>query len=85
MFGDDEGFEFSMTEDARELTTSDEPLPAVNSIHLGRVKSIQDYGAFIAIEGFKKQGLCHITQITKNKLEGKEGVKILYFCVYLKI
>lgn len=59
-------------------SSDNEPLPAINSIHKGRVKSIQDYGAFISIENFKKQGLCHISQISKNKLEGGKDGKIIF-------
>jgi len=44
--------------------------PELFSVYKGKIASIQEYGAFVAIEGFKKQGLVHISQISKQHLEG---------------
>jgi predicted RNA-binding protein with RPS1 domain len=36
--------------------------------------SIQDYGAFIQFGNFLKQGLLHISQVTNQKISGKEDI-----------
>jgi len=38
---------------------------------------IQSYGAFVSIEGFRRQGLVHISQVTKDRLEAEELPKVL--------
>jgi ribosomal protein S1 len=38
-----------------------------------KVKSIQDYGIFVEMNGIYKHGLVHISQISKQKLWGKHG------------
>lgn len=41
---------------------SDEP-PELNSIHRGEVKRIEAYGVFVALQGFRKYGLVHASQV----------------------
>jgi polyribonucleotide nucleotidyltransferase len=74
MFGDeDEGFTFDEDRPTGRKETSrrepiDEPMPELYSVLRGKVVSIQDYGAFVALEGRKRQGLCHVSQISKQKV-----------------
>ena len=48
---------------------SQEALPKFGLIYKGEVRNVQEYGAFIAIDGFRrKEGLWHVSQI---KIEGR--------------
>lgn len=40
----------------------DEKMPELYSIHHGKVRRIETYGAFLELEGFRKHGLIHISQ-----------------------
>eukprot|EP00775_Hariotina_reticulata_P012440 gene12440-12577_t len=46
---------------------SDEP-PEVGSIHRGEVKRVEAYGVFVALQGYRKYGLVHASQVA-NYLE----------------
>lgn len=46
---------------------SDDP-PAVGSLHRGEVKRIEAYGVFVALQGYRKYGLVHASQVA-NYLE----------------
>jgi polyribonucleotide nucleotidyltransferase len=41
---------------------SDEP-PEVGSCHRGEVKRIEAYGVFVALQGYRKYGLVHASQV----------------------
>ena len=41
---------------------SDAP-PEVGTIHRGEVKRIEAYGVFVALQGFRKYGLVHASQV----------------------
>jgi predicted RNA-binding protein with RPS1 domain/outer membrane biosynthesis protein TonB len=44
--------------------------PVVNTIyHDCRVMSLQDYGMFIAIPGFRSHAMCHVSEITSGHLD----------------
>lgn len=100
IYGDDEGLAF-MDDDLsrykelerdkpqrRREEINEEP-PPLYTILAGKVVSIQDYGCFISLEGYKRQGketwyivdsnntegLCHKTQIAKQKISGKEEIR----------
>jgi predicted RNA-binding protein with RPS1 domain len=47
---------------------STEP-PPVGSVHRGRVKTVMPFGIFIELDGFAKQGLCHISQLCDERIE----------------
>ena len=34
-----------------------------------QVAKVQDYGAFVEMEGFRKQGLVHVTQVSNHKTD----------------
>ncbi|KAG8464185.1 hypothetical protein KFE25_003248 [Diacronema lutheri] len=50
---------------------STEP-PALFSIHRGTVRSHMPFGAFIELDGFAKQGLCHISQLSDSRVDVSE-------------
>lgn len=41
---------------------SDDP-PEVGTCHRGEVKRIEAYGVFVAIQGFRRYGLVHASQV----------------------
>lgn len=47
-------------------------MPPLYSIWRGTVKTIKEFGAFIDIRGFRKQGFLHISQISEYKVRGSE-------------
>ncbi|CDJ69209.1 S1 RNA-binding domain containing protein, putative [Eimeria necatrix] len=49
-------------------------VPELNSIHCGTVKRIQAFGAFVALDGFDRDGLLHISCISKDKIDKVEDV-----------
>ncbi|KAL6779060.1 hypothetical protein ACKKBF_B18930 [Auxenochlorella protothecoides x Auxenochlorella symbiontica] len=43
-----------------------EELPPVSSIHHARVVSVRPFGAFVELDGFRRQGLVHHTQVAED-------------------
>eukprot|EP00128_Syssomonas_multiformis_P011240 Colp12_sorted_trinity150504_noHs@24878 len=58
----------------RQRNDFDEKLPELFSIHKGRVKTVTDYGAFVEIEGYRKNGLVHVSQLSGVKIEHPSDV-----------
>lgn len=46
--------------------------PALYSIHRGTVKSQMPFGVFVELEGYAKQGLCHISQVSDGRVDASE-------------
>jgi len=59
----------------RRRIEEDEPLVELYSIHKGKVISIQEYGVFVEMEGFKRHGLVHISHISKARINGKAEIE----------
>ena len=38
-------------------------LPELNKVYQGTVAKVDSFGAFVQIEGFRRQGLVHISQV----------------------
>jgi len=49
-------------------------LPPPSSIHEGVVVSIKPFGAFVQVDGYKRQGLVHISQLAAQHVEAVEDV-----------
>jgi predicted RNA-binding protein with RPS1 domain len=49
-------------------------LPSLNSVHLGTVHSVTDFGAFVSIKGTDKQGLLHANESAEGALEKGQTV-----------
>jgi predicted RNA-binding protein with RPS1 domain len=49
-------------------------VPPAGAILLGRVVSVRPFGAFIALNGYQKHGLVHISQLAKQRVERVEDV-----------
>lgn len=43
-----------------------EEIPPVSSIHHARVVSVRPFGAFVELDGFRRQGLVHHTQVAED-------------------
>jgi DNA-directed RNA polymerase subunit E'/Rpb7 len=50
----------------------DEPPPELHSIHRGKVASIKDYGVFVEMEGRRRHGLVHISQVSGSRIEAED-------------
>lgn len=50
--------------------------PVINDIYNGRVTSIQPFGCFVALDGFRKkaEGLVHISQLKKERVNNAADV-----------
>jgi len=46
------------------MQCTDEEPPPLYSILRGKVVSVQDYGAFVAMDGYQKQGMVHVSQLS---------------------
>ncbi|MFH4977209.1 hypothetical protein AB6A40_003918 [Gnathostoma spinigerum] len=59
--------------DRREVADED---PVVGKIYNGRINSIQSFGAFVRLEGFRQrfEGLLHISQIRKERINAVADV-----------
>ena len=51
-----------------------EALPPAGAIFRGRVVSIRPFGAFVALDGYRKHGLVHISQLAPRRVESVEEV-----------
>ena len=49
-------------------------MPDVGTIHRARVLSVKPFGAFAGIDGFRKDGLVHISQLAARRVESVEEV-----------
>ncbi|KAL8428554.1 hypothetical protein Efla_003325 [Eimeria flavescens] len=60
-------------------------IPELNTVHHGTVKRIQPFGAFIALDGFDRDGLLHISAISKDKIDKVEDVLSVGDKVWVKV
>ena len=69
---------------AKELVTSIIEEPEVGKIYQGTVKRIMDFGAFIEILP-GKEGLCHISKLSRSRVQNVEDVLTLGQVVPVKL
>ncbi|KAJ7991660.1 hypothetical protein DPEC_G00286190 [Dallia pectoralis] len=60
-------------------------LPAMYSIVKGEVVSVQTYGAFVKIPGYRKQGLVHISELSACRVENVSEVVDVGEQVWIKV
>ncbi|PHJ23156.1 s1 rna binding domain-containing protein [Cystoisospora suis] len=60
-------------------------IPELDSVHQGTVRRIQDFGAFISIDGFDRDGLLHISCISSQKLDKVDDVLTVGDKVWVKV
>ena len=52
---------------------------------IGVIKKIETFGAFMELSGTRFQGLCHISQIAKDRIENPAEVVSIGDDVYVKV
>eukprot|EP00898_Chlorokybus_atmophyticus_P003743 jgi/Chlat1/436/Chrsp103S01017 len=52
---------------------ADEAPPPVGSIHRARVVSVRPFGVFVQMEGFRKHGLVHISQVSDYEVAKRDA------------
>ncbi|XP_048727089.1 zinc finger CCHC domain-containing protein 17-like [Ostrea edulis] len=69
----------------RDQSDSSEAMPELHSLFYGEVSSVQQYGVFIKIPGFKKQGLVHKSQMSKVRVDDPSEMLATGEKVYCKV
>jgi predicted RNA-binding protein with RPS1 domain len=59
--------------------------PTINSIHQGQVRSVQPYGFFCNINGYRRDGLVHISAIKNERVENVSEVVQVGQIVWVKV
>jgi predicted RNA-binding protein with RPS1 domain len=62
----------------------DGPAPAQFSVHQGEVRSIQSYGVFVGIPGYK-DGLVHVSQMASHRVEDPADIVSQGQSVWIKV
>ncbi|KAF6737911.1 Nucleolar protein of 40 kDa [Oryzias melastigma] len=60
-------------------------LPPLYSIAKGEVVSIQTYGAFVRLPGYKKQGLVHVSEMSASRVENASEIVDVGEHVWIKV
>lgn len=60
-------------------------LPAMFSILQGEVASVQTYGAFVKLPGYKKQGLVHVSEMSATRVENASEIVDVGEKVWIKV
>lgn len=63
----------------------DGPPPALNAVLRGRVVKVEDFGAFIEMDGYKRHGLIHRSQLSNYKVEKVSDVLDVNDSVFVKV
>ncbi|XP_057684421.1 nucleolar protein of 40 kDa [Corythoichthys intestinalis] len=62
-----------------------EGLPPLYSISKGEVVSVQTYGAFVRLPGYKKEGLVHVSEMSATRIESAAEVVDVGEKVWIKV
>uniref|UniRef100_A0A3B4X9C6 Zinc finger CCHC domain-containing protein 17 n=1 Tax=Seriola lalandi dorsalis TaxID=1841481 RepID=A0A3B4X9C6_SERLL len=73
-----------------QFTDSPEPagldgLPPLYSISKGEVVSVQTYGAFVRLPGYKKEGLVHVSEMSATRVENASEIVDVGEQVWIKV
>lgn len=60
-------------------------LPPLHSIAKGEVVSIQTYGAFVRLPGYKKEGLVHVSEMSASRVENASEIVDVGERVWIKV
>ncbi|XP_039676685.1 nucleolar protein of 40 kDa [Perca fluviatilis] len=60
-------------------------LPPMHSISKGEVVSLQTYGAFVRLPGYKKEGLVHVSEMSATRIENASEVVDMGEQVWIKV
>lgn len=56
----------------RNAEQNNEELPDLYSVHRAKVQSVRPFGIFVRLEGFSKQGLVHLSQLSDHEVTDRE-------------
>ncbi|XP_068189098.1 zinc finger CCHC domain-containing protein 17 [Antennarius striatus] len=62
-----------------------EGLPPMYSIAKGEVMSVQTYGAFVRLPGYKKEGLVHVSEMSATRVENASEIVDVGEQVWIKV
>ncbi|KAF7664906.1 hypothetical protein LDENG_00160740 [Lucifuga dentata] len=62
-----------------------EGLPPIYSISKGEVVSVQTYGAFVRLPGYKKEGLVHVSEMSASRIENASEIVDVGEQVWIKV
>lgn len=60
-------------------------LPPLYNIYKGEVVSVQTYGAFVRLPGYKKQGLVHVSEMSASRVENPSEIVDVGEQVWIKV
>uniref|UniRef100_A0A8C5G868 Zinc finger CCHC domain-containing protein 17 n=1 Tax=Gouania willdenowi TaxID=441366 RepID=A0A8C5G868_GOUWI len=60
-------------------------LPPLYSIFKGEVVSVQTYGAFVRLPGYRKQGLVHVSEMSASRVESASEIVDMGEQVWIKV
>ncbi|XP_071356347.1 zinc finger CCHC domain-containing protein 17 [Trachinotus anak] len=60
-------------------------LPPLYSISKGEVVSVQTYGAFVRLPGYKKEGLVHVSEMSASRVESASEIVDVGEQVWIKV
>ncbi|XP_033492159.1 zinc finger CCHC domain-containing protein 17 [Epinephelus lanceolatus] len=60
-------------------------LPPMHSISKGEVVSVQTYGAFVRLPGYKKEGLVHVSEMSATRVENASEIVDVGEKVWIKV
>lgn len=56
----------------RNADRNEDELPELFSVHRAKVQSVRPFGIFVRLEGFYKQGLVHLSQLSDHEVTDRE-------------
>ncbi|XP_056154963.1 nucleolar protein of 40 kDa [Lampris incognitus] len=62
-----------------------EGLPPMYAIYKGEVVSVQTYGAFVRLPGYKKEGLVHVSEMSASRVENAAEIVDVGEQVWIKV
>ncbi|XP_068603249.1 zinc finger CCHC domain-containing protein 17 [Brachionichthys hirsutus] len=62
-----------------------EGLPPMYSVAKGQVMSVQTYGAFVRLPGYKKEGLVHVSEMSASRVESASEIVDVGEQVWIKV
>lgn len=74
-----------MAEFEEEEPSGLDGLPAMYGIFKGEVASVQTYGAFVRLPGYKKQGLVHVSEMSACRVESAAEIVDVGEQVWIKV
>ncbi|XP_075995478.1 zinc finger CCHC domain-containing protein 17 [Genypterus blacodes] len=75
----------SDSDDAAREPAGLEGLPPMFSIAKGEVVSLQAYGAFVRLPGYKKEGLVHVSEMSATRVENASEIVDVGEKVWIKV